>query len=73
MDLFTFVFLHYFNFRANLTIFVWHFWKIYSLTLLLIWLKELLLHKGSVKMENISACSEHCTVQMADPVVMQES
>ena len=44
--LFTFVFLHVFNYQTNVTIFVW---KIYSLNLLLIWLKELLLHKGSVK------------------------
>ena len=45
--LFTFVFLHVFNFQTNVTIYVW---KIYSLNLLLMWLKELLLHKGSVKM-----------------------
>ena len=46
--LFTFVFLHVFNFQTNVTIFVW---KICSLNLLFMWLKELLLHKGSVKMD----------------------
>ena len=47
--LFTFVFLHFFNLWTNVTIFVLHFWKIYSLTLLLMWLKDLFLHKGYVK------------------------
>ena len=37
------------NFWTNVTIFVLHFWKICSLNLLLLWLKELLLHKRSVK------------------------
>ena len=47
--LFTFVFLHVFNFQTNVTIFVW---KIYSLNLLLMWLNELLLlHNGSVKID----------------------
>ena len=47
-----FVFLHFFSFQTNVTIFVLHFSKIYLLTLLLIWLKDLLLHKGIVKIDD---------------------
>ena len=39
------------KFRTNVIIFVLHFCKIYSLTLQLLWLTELLLHKGSIKMD----------------------
>ena len=40
------------------------------------WLKELLLHKESVKMDkyyDITACSEPCTIRIADQVVMHEA
>ena len=46
--------LTFFNFSANVTVFVLYFRKIYSLNLIPMWLKELLLHQGSIKMDKYS-------------------
>ena len=51
-DLFSYIF-------STFTIFVLHFWKIYSLNLLLMWIKELLFHKKVLKWMNIMPCSEY--------------
>ena len=45
------LFFYIFNFKTNVTIIWLHFWKMYSLNLQLMWLKESLLHNGSVKMD----------------------
>ena len=60
----------FFNFRANVMLFLLHLWKMYSLNFLLMWLKELLLHMCSVKRDeyygmfsrSITNMAKECTV-----------
>ena len=40
---------------------------------ILMWLKELLLHREVLKWMNIRSCFEPCTPRIADPVVMHEA
>ena len=52
--------------------FVLHYWKIFHRITTHVF-KELLLHKGSVRVDEYTAYSELCTILMADPVVMHEA